>query len=81
MLCWSSSLVAGGVWGGEAAATVAHQSTRNKKGEGFIQSLMEMTAATATARGGDDGGVGDNDDNGMITMVINLNLRTAGVRQ
>ena len=37
-----------------------------------------MTAATATAHhhGGDD-----NDDNFTIAMVINLDLRTAGVRR
>jgi hypothetical protein len=39
---------------------------------------MERMAATATARGGDDG-VDDNDDNFAIAMVINLDLRTAGV--
>ena len=42
---------------------------------------MEMTAATATARGGDDGGGDHNDDNGAIAMVINLDLRTAVVRR
>jgi hypothetical protein len=47
---------------------------------------METTAATAaattaTARGGDDGGGDDNDDNGTIAMVINLVLRTVGVRR
>jgi hypothetical protein len=41
---------------------------------------METTVATATARGGDDGG-DDNDDNFAIAMVINLDLRTAGVRR
>ncbi len=47
---------------------------------GFIRRAMETTAATATARGGDDGG-DDNDDNFAITMVINLDLRTAGVQR
>ena len=42
---------------------------------------MEMTAATATARGGDDGGGDDNDDNFAIAMVINLDLRTTGVQR
>jgi hypothetical protein len=41
---------------------------------------METTAATATARGGDDGG-DDNNDNFAIAMVINLDLRTVGVRR
>jgi hypothetical protein len=41
---------------------------------------MERMAATATACGGDDG-VDDNDDNFAIAMVINLDLRTAGVRR
>ncbi len=40
---------------------------------------MEMTAATATARGGNDSG-DENDDNFAIAMVINLDLRTVGVR-
>ena len=59
---------------------VAHRSARGKKVEGFIRRSMETTAATATARGGDDGG-DDNDDNFAIAMVINLDLRTAGVRR
>jgi hypothetical protein len=41
---------------------------------------METTAATATARGGDDCG-DNNDDNFVIAMVINLDLRTTGVRR
>ena len=41
---------------------------------------METTVATATARGGNDGG-DDNDDNFAIAMVINLDLRTAGVQR
>ena len=42
---------------------------------------METTAATATARSDDDGGGDNNDDNFAIAMVINLDLRTAGVRR
>jgi len=42
---------------------------------------MEMMAATATAHGSDDGGVDDNDNNGVIAMVINLDLHTVGVRR
>ena len=42
---------------------------------------METMVATATARGGKDGDGDDNDDNGTIAMVINLDLRTAGVRR
>ncbi len=42
---------------------------------------MEMTAATATARGGDDGGGDHNENNGAITMVINLDLPTTVVRR
>ena len=52
--------------------------------DGFIRRAMETTAATATARGGNNGGGDDNDDNddnGAIAMVINLDLRTAGVRR
>ena len=37
---------------------------------------MEMTSATATARGSNDGGGDDNDDNLAITLVINLDLCT-----
>ena len=47
-----------------------------KKVEGFIRMAMEMTAATATARGGNDGSGDDNDDNFVIALVINLDLRT-----
>ena len=42
---------------------------------------MEMMVVTAKARGGDDGGSDHNDDNGAITMVINLDLPTAVVRR
>ena len=42
---------------------------------------MEMMAATAKARSGDDGGGDNNDDNFAIAMVINLDLRTAGVQR
>jgi len=42
---------------------------------------MEMKAATTTACSDDNGGGDDNNDNGAITMVINLDLRTAGVRR
>jgi hypothetical protein len=95
MLRWSSSaaaVVAAGGGGGEAAATrlLGEFLTWDlrtlcigphvaKKVEGFIRRAMETTAATATACGGDDGG-DDNDDNFTIAMVINLDLRTAGVR-
>ncbi len=37
---------------------------------------MEMTSATATACGSNDGGGDDNDDNLAITLVINLDLCT-----
>ena len=40
-----------------------------------------MMVATAMARGSDDGGGDHNDDNGVITMVINLDLPTAVVRR
>ena len=44
--------------------------------------MMERTVVTATARGGGDDGRGDdNDDNGAIAMVINLDLHTAGVQR
>jgi hypothetical protein len=49
--------------------------------EGFIRRAMETTAATATARDGEDSDGDDNDNNGTIAMVINLDLRTAGVRR
>jgi hypothetical protein len=63
-----------------------HRTARGKKVDGFIRRAMETTAATAaattaTARGGDGGGGDDNDDNGTIARVINLDLRTAGVRR
>ena len=41
---------------------------------------METTAATVEARGGNNGGSDNNDDNGVIAIVINLNLHTAGMR-
>ena len=42
--------------------------------------MMERTVVTATARGGGDDGRGDdNDDNGAIAIVINLDLHTAGM--
>ena len=72
-------MAVGGRGGGEAVAKVAHRSARDKKVEGFIRRLMEMMAVTVKARGGDYGGVDDNDDNGAIAMVINLDLCTAGV--
>ena len=51
---------------------------RAKTVEGFVRRAMETTAAAATARGGGgDGGGGG----GAIAMVINLDLRTAGVRR
>ena len=59
---------------------VEHWSAHGKNVEGFIQRAMEMIAATATARGSDDSGGDDNNDNFVITMVVNLDLRTAGVR-
>ena len=92
-LGWLSALAAGGKGGrrggGDEAPRripdggppdVAHQSTRGKNVEGFIQRAMETTAAIATTRGCDDGNGDDNDDNGTIAMVINLDMRTAGVR-
>jgi hypothetical protein len=42
---------------------------------------MEMMVVTAKARGGDDGGGDHNNDNGVIAMVINLDLPTAVVRR
>ena len=41
---------------------------------------MEMVAATAAIRGGDDGGGDHNNDKGAIAMVINLDLPTAVVQ-
>ena len=43
--------------------------------------MMEMVAATAAIRGGDDGGGDHNNDKGAIAMVINLDLPTAVVRR
>ena len=60
---------------------IAHRSARGKKVEGFIGRVMEMMAATVTARGGDDGGSDDNDDNFTIAMVINLELRTTRLQR
>ena len=40
-----------------------------------------MTAATATAHGGDDDSGDHNDDNGTIAMVFNLDLRTMVVQR
>ena len=59
---------------------IEHQSAGGKNVEGFIPRAMETTAATATARGGNEGGGKDNNNNFAITMVINLNLHTTGVR-
>jgi len=63
----------------EGPPGVEHWSAHDKNMEGLIRRAIEMTAATATARGGDDGGDDDNDDNFTIAMVINLDLHTAGV--
>jgi hypothetical protein len=60
----------------EGPPDVVHRSARGKKVEGFIRMAMEMMSATATARGSNDGGGDDNDDNLAITLVINLDLRT-----